>query len=133
MADHPDDGVLFDLGGGKTLRVPPLVLYTLEKAWPAIDRLRNDTTKIGEANTCVDIVIEALSETEGAPTRDGLRKMVRTTHMGEFVNSTIKLLDISGLLPKGEAKAGAEVVAAAPAGPSPATAPASLPSSSVTE
>ncbi len=107
MAEHPDDGVLFDFGR-ETLQVPPLPFYNVQKAWPAIERLRTTTNKVEETWACLEIVVAALDTGVGlAPTYESIARKLKAWMMDSFVAQTIKLLDVSGLLPKGEAAAGA--------------------------
>src|SRR6516164_8119915 len=130
--DHPESGVRMHFGDQEIL-VPPLVFYSIELAWPAIERLKVSVGVVQETAACLDIVVAALSvayeQTEdprmrlvGDP-RVKLARQLRGDQMADVVKGTIELLRVSGLIPKGEEMAPA--TAGVEAAPSMETAPPS--------
>jgi hypothetical protein len=147
--DHPESGIRIEFGDQEIL-VPQLVFYTIELAWPAIERLKSSQGIVQETGSCIDIVVAALALAESEhpqlyadimkrmgmqdwnELRTKLATRLRGEQMADMVIKTLDLMRVSGLLPKrGEGQAPpAEAVPGAAT--SMETAPPSSPSSSAT-
>jgi hypothetical protein len=98
------DSVTFIIGG-EPIVVPTLVLYTLERAWPHIKELGTAEDTVGQARASLEIIAAGLSLTDQAPSADDLAKRLRPNEFAALNTSIAELLDVSGLIPKGEAGA----------------------------
>ena len=131
MAGHPDDGVNL-LVGAETLHVPSITFWVLERGFMEhVNALAAATTRGEQTWASIDLVLHVL-DTLGVDhmwSREDIAKKMRADQIGPFCDGVLRLLEVSGLVPKGEAAVGSAPVAMDPTETLPATAPPSSPSS----
>lgn len=92
--------------GGERIAVPSLNFAALKKAWPAIRALPSETDLVGQASRVVEIVAAGLSTLRADLTVAEIEARLKADEMIGLVEAAPKLLDLSGLMPRGEPKPG---------------------------
>ena len=92
--------------GGETIAAPILNFAALKRAWPAIRSLADETDLLGQASRVVEIVAAALSRTRPDLTVAEIEHRLRVDEVVGLVATAPLLLDLSGLIPRGEPRAG---------------------------
>lgn len=92
--------------GGERIAVPILNFAALKRAWPAIRALPAETDLVGQASRVVEIVAAALSASRPALTIAEIEQRLRADEVVGLVAAAPFLLDLSGLIPRGESEPG---------------------------
>lgn len=92
--------------GGETIAVPILNFAALKRAWPAIRALPTESDLVGQAGRVVEIVAAALAGTRPDLTVAEIEQRLQGQEIVGLVATAPLLLDLSGLIPRGEAEPG---------------------------
>lgn len=92
--------------GGETIAVPILNFAALKRAWPAIRALPGEVDLIGQASRVIEILAAALMATRPELTAGEIERRLRADEIAGLVAAAPRLLDLSGLIPRGEAVPG---------------------------
>lgn len=92
--------------GGETIAVPILNFAALKRAWSAIRALPAETDLVGQAGRVVEIVAAALAGQRPELTVAAIEQRLRADEIVGLVAAAPLLLDLSGLIPRGEPDAG---------------------------
>ena len=89
--------------GGRVWSAPPMVFFTLERAWPHIQAMAFATDPIEVANASLNIIVAALGLTAQPPSLTELKMLLLPSEMGGLQAPLKQLFERAGL----EAKRGA--------------------------
>jgi len=92
--------------GGERFAIPALNFAALKKAWPAIRALPGETDLVGQASRVVEIVAAGLSSIRADLTAAEIETRLKAEEVLGLVEAAPRLLDLSGLIPRGDAKPG---------------------------
>ncbi len=100
-----DDTIDFIIGGER-VAAPILNFAALKRAWPAIRGLATETDLVGQASRVVEIVAAAVSRIRPDLTIAEIEQRLRADEVVGLVATAPLLLDLSGLIPRGESLPG---------------------------
>ena len=92
--------------GGETIAAPILNFAALKRAWPAIRALPAEPDLVGQASRVVEIVAAALAGTRPELTVAEIEQRLRADEVVGLVAAAPRLLDLSGLIPRGDPQPG---------------------------
>jgi hypothetical protein len=92
--------------GGEAIPVPPMNFAALKRAWPAIQVLPSLNNAIDQATAVVEILAAALARSRPELTAGEIETRLGGGEVPGLLEALPRLLEQSGLVPKGEASPG---------------------------